>query len=359
MKIIDRYITREFIKLFFLVLASFTIIYLIVDFFGRIRMFLSNDATARQIFLHFGFGIPQIISHTIPVAVLLATLITFSILSRNSEIVAMRANGISIYRMTLPVLILGILISVMGFFFNEFVTPMANHKAKYIEFVEVKKQRRMGAFSQNQIWYRSRNAIYNFALFVPEKNVLKGVTIHHFDQGFNLVMRVDAKEASWTPNGWILSKVMVTRFPPGDFPVVERHDSLPADIPEKPSDLQAVQKGADEMSFFELRSFINKLRSEGYDATRYLVDLHGKIAFTLVSVILVVLGVSFSLRSERSGGVALSIGAGIIIGFSYWIVFALSISLGRSLTLPPFFAAWSANFLFALASAALYLRVRT
>jgi lipopolysaccharide export system permease protein len=359
MKIIDRYIAKEFLKLFALVLVSFTILYLIVDFFGRIRMFLSNDATARQIILHFGFGIPQIISHTIPVAVLLATLIAFGTFSRNNEVVAMRANGISIYRMTLPVLVLGIAISGAAFFFNEFVTPLANHKAKYIEFVEVKKQRRMGAFSQNQIWYRSRNAIYNFALFVPERNILKGVTIHHFDPDFNLVMRIDAKEASWNSDRWILSDVMVTRFPPGDFPVIERHNKLPADITENPSDLQSVQKDADEMSFFELWSFIRKLRSEGYDATRYLVDLHGKIAFTLVSIILVVLGVSFSLRSERSGGVALSIGAGIIIGFSYWIVFALSISLGRSLTLPPFLAAWSANLLFAAASIALYLRVRT
>jgi lipopolysaccharide export system permease protein len=87
--------------------------------------------------------------------------------------------------------------------------------------------------------------------------------------------------------------------------------------------------------------------------------MHGKIAFSLVSIILVIIGVSFSLRSERSGGVTQSIGAGIVIGFSYWLVFAFAMSLGRSGTLPPLLAAWTANILFGIASLLMYRRVKT
>ncbi|MFB3924592.1 MAG: LPS export ABC transporter permease LptG [Syntrophales bacterium] len=360
MTIIDRYISREFVKIFFLTMISFTLLYLIVDFFGRIRMFLSNNATFYQIAAHFFYGIPQIISHTMPVAVLLASLLTFGTLSRHNEIVAMRASGLSLYRTALPLLFLAGVISACAFLFNEFITPFANQKAKYIEFVEVKKQRKAGVFKQNQIWYRSKNAVYNFGIFVPETNTLKKITINYFSPGsFNLVSRVDAREAVWKNNQWVFTDVLISKFTGGEFPVIEKAASMVIDLPERPSDIRIVQKDTDEMGFFELRNYIKKIESEGYDATRYLVDMHGKIAFTLVNVILVVLGISFSLGSERSGGVARSIGTGVVIGFSYWIVFALAVSLGRSLTLPPFLAAWSANIVFAAAAAFLFMRVKT
>ncbi len=113
------------------------------------------------------------------------------------------------------------------------------------------------------------------------------------------------------------------------------------------------------MGYFELKRFIEKLQTEGYDATRYIVDLQGKIAFPLVSLILAVIGISFSLRSERSGGIAQSIGAGLVIGFSYWLVYAFAMSLGRSGVFPPLIAAWSGNILFSAASVWLLLRAKT
>jgi lipopolysaccharide export system permease protein len=131
------------------------------------------------------------------------------------------------------------------------------------------------------------------------------------------------------------------------------------DLPERPSDFQEVQKDVEVMGYFELKRYIRKLQAEGYDATRYVVDLHGKIAFSLVSIILAVIGFLFSLRSERSGGIAQGIGAGLVIGFSYWLVYAFGMSLGRSGTLPPFIAAWFANILFGAFSVFLIRRVKT
>jgi lipopolysaccharide export system permease protein len=108
------------------------------------------------------------------------------------------------------------------------------------------------------------------------------------------------------------------------------------------------------MGFRELRRFIRKLRQEGYDATRYETDLHGKIAFVFVSLILALIGVTFPLRSERSGGIAQGIGIGVVIGFSYWIVFAFTLSLGRSGTLPPVAAAWATNVILGLAALVMF-----
>ena len=114
------------------------------------------------------------------------------------------------------------------------------------------------------------------------------------------------------------------------------------------------------MGYAELRKYVDKIQSEGYDATRYIVDLHGKIAFTLVSIILVIIGISFSLmKTERSGGIMQSIGVGIFIGFSYWLVHAFAMSLGHSGTISPFLSAWFANFLWGTASVIMFLRVKT
>ena len=359
MIILDRYISREFLKLFLFMVLCFVGLYLIIDFFEKIKMFLSNSATPLQMASFFLFNIPMIISLTMPAAVLLSALITFGVLSKNSEIVAMKANGISLYRTSLPLIFLAGIICVLAFMFSEFITPFTNQKADHILKVEVQKQRALGSFKQNQIWYRGKNGIYNFRIFYPEKKLLQGITINYINPQFQMPMRVDADSAEWIGGRWVFNNVMITRFPANDFPAIERLPTALIDLPEKPADFMIAQKDADKMGYLELSQYITKLQSDGYDTTRYRTDMHGKIAFSLVSIILVIIGVSFSLRSERSGGVTQSIGAGIVIGFSYWLVFAFAMSLGRSGALPPFLAAWLANILFGGASLFMFLRVRT
>jgi lipopolysaccharide export system permease protein len=360
MTILDRYITKEYIRLFFLILASFTALFLIIDLFERMRMFLSNHATFHQIVFYLIFMIPMIISQATPVAVLLASLITFSHLSKYSEILAMKANGISLYRTSIPIVIIAFIICIFSFIFNEFITPYANEKADYIKLVEIEKQKPLGIFKQNQIWYRGANGIYNFMMFDPSTNTLSGITINYLDKNFMLHMRINAETARWENNQWVFHNLMITRFQAGQFPSIEWIPTKVIELPEKPVDFTAVQKEASKMGYTELRRYINKIQAEGYDVTRYLVDMHGKVAFTLVSMILVIIGISFPLmKSERSGGIMQSIGVGIVIGFSYWIIHAFSMSYGRSGTIPPVLSAWIANLILGSISAAMYLRVKT
>ncbi len=359
MNTLDRYIIKEFIKIFMLILAALTGLYLIADFFERIRMFLSNNATPGQMVSYFLLNIPMILSQMIPVATLLSALLSFGLLSKNSEITAMKANGVSLYRISLPIIALSVVICIIVFLLSEFITPYTNQKVKYIKLVEIQKREKLGSFKQNQIWYRGKSGIYNFSMFDPLTNTLKGIRIHLFDRDMNLHQRIDAKEAKWEDGKWIFKNMLVITFPEGEPPSLEKISSKVIDLPEQPLDFMTVQKDTAEMSLVELNNFIRKTRSEGYDTIQYRTDMHGKIAFPLVSVILAIIGISFSMRSERSGGVAQSIGAGIIIGFSYWIVFAFAVSLGHAGTMPPFVAAWAANFIFGLAALVLFLRVKT
>jgi lipopolysaccharide export system permease protein len=360
MTILDRYVTKEYVKLFFLILVSFTALFLIIDLFERMRMFLSNHATLHQILTYLIFMIPMIISQAIPVAVLLASLIVFSNLLKYGELLAMKANGVSLYRTSIPVIIIAFFICILSFLFNEYITPYANDKADYIKLVEIEKQKPLGSFKQNQIWYRGEKGIYNFKMFDPATNSLNGITINYFDKYFSLNMRIDAEMARWENNQWVFHNLMITRFQTGQFPSIEWASTRVIDLPEKPVDFTSLQKEASKMGYMELKRYVKKIQAEGYDATRYLVDMHGKVAFTLVSMILVIIGISFSLmKTERSGGIMQCIGVGIVVGFSYWVVHALSMSFGRSGTIPPVLSAWIANLILGSISIVMYLRVKT
>jgi lipopolysaccharide export system permease protein len=357
--ILDRYILKEFLLNLLLILASLVVLFLIVDFFQRIRMFISNSATVGQVAVYFFYSIPMILVQMIPVSVLLSSLITFGTFSRYCELVALRASGVSLYRAALPPLLSALVIALATFLISEFITPYANQRVKHTKYVEIQNRTQSGTFKHHEIWYRGKPGIYNFAVFDPHTNVLRGIRINYLDESMNLVKRIDAAEGFWRNGTWVFHRVMIATFPEDDFPHIETRKSMKIDIPEKPQDFLVVQREPDEMGFGELRRYITKIRSEGYDAGRYLADLHGKAAFPFVSVIMAVLGLCFAARSERSGGIAQGIGIGIATGLSYWLVFAFTMSLGRSGALPPVIGAWAANILFLAASIFLLRRIRT
>jgi lipopolysaccharide export system permease protein len=278
MTILDRYITREFLRFFLLVILSFLSLFLIVDFFEKLKMLINYSAPFYQILAFFFFRIPMMLSLTIPAAVLLSSLLTFGSFSKNSEIVAMRASGVSLYRSSIPILLISFLIALFTFVFSELITPYANEKAEYIRKVEIEKKEIQGIFKQEQIWYRGTRGIYNFKLFDPEHNTLRGITLNYMDRKMNLIMRVDAERAVWDRNHWVFYNLLIVRFDSAGFPVMERYGEKILDFPENPSDFRVIQKDSEQMGYFELRKYVQKIRTEGYDATRYLADLHGKIA---------------------------------------------------------------------------------
>jgi lipopolysaccharide export system permease protein len=271
----------------------------------------------------------------------------------------MKAGGVSLHRLALPVILLAAAIGVASFFVSEWIVPYANTRAETIRLVEVPRKENMPTFKQNQIWYRGKDGVYNFRFYEPRTNTLRGITIYYLTPDFGLWKRIDGEKAEWKNGQWVFTKLLISRFDQGGFPSLEWVPRRVVPLPEKPEDFQIVQKDTEQMGFFELRDYVRRLRAEGFDATRYETDMYGKVAFSLVTVLLVLIGISFSLREERGGGVSRSVGAAIVIGFSYWLVHAFSLSLGRAGTLPPILAAGMADILFLAAAAFMYSRIRT
>lgn len=359
MKILDKYILKEFLKFFAITFVSFILLFLIVDFFEKIRMFLSNHATADQIASYFVCSIPMMIYYILPPAILLSVLMTFGTFSKHNEITAMKANGIPVYRMAVPVAIFGACASVFLFYFSELIVPASMQKTQHIIKIEIQKRKTLGSFKQNELWYRSGNAIYNFKYFDVDKNIIKGVTINYLNPDFSLDERIDAKRAEWKNNRWIFYQVLEIHQANESDPRLEYFREKMIDLPEKPDDFKAVQNDAENMGYFELKKYIHKMRSEGNNVVKYQVAMHSKIAFPFITIIMIFLAIPFSLRSERSGGIMQSAGAAIVLGFSYWIVNAFFISLGKSEILPAFVAAWTTNCFFGAAAAILFSRAKT
>ena len=349
-RILSRYITREFLRLLFLLIATIFLIFFVVELFERINSIIVHKAPLYLILEYFLYTIPLFISQTLPFATLLAALIALGILARNNEVVAMKAHGISTYRIMVPLLVLAASITAFLFLCNETIVPYSARQASYIWSVKVKKEEERAFFELNKIWYRGENIIYNIRLLKPKKDILKGVTIYYFDEAFNLRQRTDAREAQWNGDGWTFYQVIIRDFLPGGEVSTEIYDERDIPVAERPEDFKKGMKDPDEMTYRELKEYVKKLASEGYDPTRYVVDLQAKVAFPFLTLIMVLMGSPLALAAShgRGGGIAQGVGLSLVIGFVYWVVFAITVAMGHAGTLPPFIAAWAPNIFFGL-----------
>lgn len=347
MKIIKNYISREFLKMFFTILISFIGIYFIVEFFERIDDFVEHHANFYDSISYFVFKMPLIISQITPFAVLLATVLTFCIFSKNNEIIAMRSSGISLMEISSPLILLSILISILSFIGNEHIIPYTNQKYNFIFDVKIRKKQPKGIFRTDKIWYHGEdNTIWNIQLFDGTKDMMRGVTLHKFNEENVLIERIDASLVKWEDGKWNFLNGNIVRFTQDGGFSSESYESKNMFFPEEPKDFKNIKKDPEEMSFNEIYSYVKELKKKGFDDTKYSVDMYGKLAAPLSSFIMVLFGIPFSLKSGRTGGIFKGIVATIIIGFSYWIISSIGITLGHSGTLPPLIAAWTPNILF-------------
>ncbi len=346
MSILDRYIIVEVIKHFAIVLIAGTGIYLVVDFFENVDNFLAAGLTVMRMLQFLQLKLPLITAQITPVGILLAVLITFGLMNKNNEIIALKSGGMSVYSLIRPIFFVGLFSTIFLFLISEIMVPLTISKANDIYRVEVKKYTQTRGVKD--IWFKSHRCIVFISYFNPKKNTISGVTLNFFDARFRLQRRVDAVEGQFRQGQWVLHDIMEqelnensgtydTRF---IWKNVENIDFLP-------EDLQRVAKKSEEMSFKELLRYIQDIESEGYDATPYRVDLHGKFALPLACLIVCLIGAGITVRKVNRHGLSVNIALGIVVIFLYWIVHSFCLSLGHGGMLPPVVAAWMSNFIFA------------
>ncbi len=357
MKVIPRYIAREFAQNFFLGLGAFSSTYLIVEFFERINAFVYNRAPWQMIALYFLNKFPFIVFQVAPPAVLLSSLITLGLMSRHNEVMALKSGGVSLWSMARPVLgVVGIIFfALLGL--NEYVMPAANQKVNQIRNEVIHKKKTVASFKESQIWIHGDQSIYNIQLYHPEKKSLEGLTLYRFNGRFELIERVDARRAQWKDGKWVLSEASVTDFTQG-LPSRKNYPEYVLSLQETPQDFLIAEKNPQEMNYRELRGYVAKIERDGYNASKYRAAMHACISFPFISVIMACLGIPLALRKERGAGLALGIGYSIFISFIYLVVYSFILELGKGGTLPAFLSAWLGNIIFALVGGYLFLSVK-
>ncbi len=360
MRILDRYIIAEFLKVFAVCLMGFVLVSLLVEIPDKIKLYFRFNPPGGLMLKYFLVKIPGYLFFAVPLAILLGGMLSLLIMARHYEIIAMQAGGVDAIAIAGPVMVLGLAASVAMFVANETVIPWSNRYSEYIQDVEISRKPDRTFFKGDQIWLRTPDSITHISRFDKLDNTLEGVTVIRFDKDYRFEQRIYADKAKWWGNHWVLYGVNLTRkMPDGSFSV-QAVPSMQGLLANRPEDFGRVERLAKEMNLTQLGVYIAKMIEEGYQPTRYLVDWHDKIAFPLVCLIMAALSVPFAIRvGPGSGGMALGLAFSIVLAFCYWVVHTVFIALGHGGYVPPIAAAWAANVLFGLFAVILLLHEGT
>jgi lipopolysaccharide export system permease protein len=353
--LLPRYLLREFVRLFGMCMLGFILVYVLVDFFDRFGTYLKYRPPIRLILSYFLFKIPLILTQLVPVATLGGVLLGLGLMARHNELTAMRASGVSTLQIARPLLVAAAALSIAIFVWNESIVPYCSERFRHIENVEIRDKPQKVMLDDQGIWFHGKTGIYAIEQFDARKQTILGLTIYDFNPGFELQRLVQIPSARWVDGHWALETPIERRFDAAGN--VETRALQPTEfvLPETPQDLQVMQKEPDELNFAKLRRHIRELSRKGIDAREYLVDLHLKLAVPLVPLVMVLIAVPLGTRNPRRHTLATSMGIGLTVGFSYWVLLALAVSLGHGGAIPPFVAAWTANAVFGVLGAFLFL----
>ncbi|HTL60830.1 MAG TPA: LPS export ABC transporter permease LptG [Nitrospira sp.] len=362
MPIIFRYLLREYAKIFLMCFSGLMTIYLVIDFFEKVRRFLSYDAQWIDVLSYFALKVPAISFQIIPLAVLMATLLTLGLLSRNNEITALRACGISLPWIASPFLSFAVAMTLVLLLFSSTVIPLASSKADEIRVIAIEKKPPSAVVKLPQPWTRvDADTLLHVGSVARSGDTLADVQLFHFDRDFRLIDMTEAREAHYVNGAWSLHSGFQRRFNRDGSVTVAEFGRKPIVLALIPSDFTGGLAGEPEMmTFRDIRQSRERLYQHGSQFARLLTDYYGRIAFPLVTVIMVLVGIALSLQRSgtRGGSMAVGIGQALLVGFLYWAAHSIAIAFGRGGALPPVVAGWLTNVLFTSYGLYLMLKLR-
>ncbi len=349
-----------------MVLAGLVLILLVFTFFELIGDILRNHTNLTTVGDYLVNLTPSMIYQITPLSVLLAVLVTFNLFNRSSELIAMKATGISLYRLVIPVLVIAAVLACGLFAFDQYYLPQANRKQEALRNI-IKGKPAQTTLNPDQKWIVGQqhpgepDRIFYYQFFDPDQNAFANLTLFEFDPvTFALTKRIFAERVAWDDNQhvWIFdhgwertmqgTNVSFHEFPGATF----------AEVREEPGYFKKENLQSQEMNFGQLERYIGDLRQSGFDTMRLRVQLYHKLAYPLVTIVMAVLAIPFALSMGRRGSLT-GVAWGIGIALGYWVAAGLFDAMGSSNLLPAAIAAWSPDVLFGLTGGYLLLRTPT
>jgi LPS export ABC transporter permease LptF/LPS export ABC transporter permease LptG len=361
-QILDVYVIRGWLFYFLLLLVVFTGIYIVFDFFQLLGDMVRNHVAPRLVVDYYRYLAPQIIFTMFPLSVLVATLVNFGLLAKTNQVTAIKSAGISLYRISLPVILAAAILSGGMFFLEDQYLPALNKQQDALR-NRIKGRPAQTYYRPDRQWiFGESSRIFNYRFFDPDRNVFADLSVFEFNPlTFQMQRRIYAKRAFWEDHiqRWVLENGWSRDFK-GDRVVAYMPFSVAAfdELAEQPPYFKKEVKTSEQMSALELRSYIKELSQSGFDVVRLSIQLYRKFSYPAIALIVGLIGIPFAFSMGRKGaltGIALSIGIAII----YWSSASLFEAMGNLHQLPPAVAAWSPDVLFGLGGIYFLLRIRT
>jgi lipopolysaccharide export system permease protein len=345
--LIDRYVLSAFLRVLAWSLLSFVAVFLLVDLFDHIDNFLDDNATVWEVARYYFYQLPLMVDLCLPVGMLLASLFTIGSLSKNNEYSALLSAGVSLTRLSRALIVLGLLISVGSLVFREYVVPPANRRQEEVRKYDIEGKIRQDLQGKRNFTYIGQGGeVYVIAAFRPSPPILQGFSMQVMADSV-MVRRVDAERAVWDEESgrWVAEQGAVRTFDAGAETVVPFDRLVLQESRERPEDFSRREVDPENMNWFELRDFARWVGRNGGNPTPYRAEMAHKVAFPMVNVLLVFLGLALGAARRKTtlwAGFGLTMG----LGFGYWILMDFGLTLGRSGALPILLSAWTPNALY-------------
>jgi lipopolysaccharide export system permease protein len=352
MKIIDKYLVKQFLQTIIFGLLGFTMIFVVIDAMENLDDFIDQSVPAFQIIKYYFVFTPEIIRLITPIAILFAALFTAGKAANLSELTAIKACGVSLFRFMLPFIITTFFISLFSVYFSGYVVPQANKTKLGIEQQYLKKN--INFTGSNLYFQDSKQRIVSISYFDISSSRANRVSIQNFNPNDlkHMTARIDADYLSFdtTKNIWIahngIKREFINKTQTANY--FSTFDIK--DLNFSPTDLLNKQNRPSEMNLAELTELINSQKDAGNDPTSPMIEFHSRIAFAMTGLIVVLFGLPIS-ANKRKGGVASQIGLNILVTFLYLVFMKVSQAFGKNGALNPILTAWIANFIFMIAAA--------
>jgi len=360
--LIDDYVLGDFFVYLGLILSTFLVLVIVFTLFELLGDILRNQVPATVVAEYLLNVAPYLLYNVAPLVMLLAVLVTFGMMQRSNEITAIKATGTSMYRIVTPVIVAAGALAVGLFFADQFYLPHTNKRQEALH-NQIKGKPPQTYLRPDRKWiFGQHNDIYYYQFFDPDRDQFGNITVFQLDRAtFSITRRIHADRAHWADNlnrwvyeqGWdrALNVSAIAKYRP--FEVA----TFP-DLPETPAYFKKEVKQYNEMNYEELRRYIRDLQQSGFDVVRLRVQLHKKLSYPLITLIMAVLAIPFSLSTGKKGaitGVAVAVG----IAAFYIVVTRFFEAMGDQTLLPSALAAWSPDLIFFLVGGYLILKVPT
>ena len=332
----------------YLMMAQFAglVMFVTIEFLEHMDIFTDSFNSFLLSLVYILLRIPHYFNLLLPLASLISMLILLIMMVRNNEIIAARTSGISTISLMKPFIAFAFALIIFSFIIAEWIMPYAANAAEYLYRVKIKKEDSYVHFKNNRIWFKKDNILSNIDFFDAKKDTITGLTIIELADDFTIKKRIDAKEGTWKDSAWLFTTVIERTFGDNAIQSKKVYSEMKDLIKETPAMLKVGQRNPEEMGYKDLLRYIHRLKREGHDVRRYLVDLYNKMAFPFINLIMVFVAFSVGLRYTKTKHIAKGILVGVCVGILYWFIHNICLSFGYAETFPPFFAAWLSNMLF-------------